>query len=243
MARTVEPPDAVQRVPQTRSGNGECRAGVGSCGRGGRVCGRDQPALERALTGDRTTPRRTPLDALALARERWLAGERLDMGRLADDLGISRATLYTWVGSKERLIGEVLWSFAEEGLAQARAAATGSGADYIIDVFERFDRLNAEFRPLRRFLEQDPELALRLLTSKHGPVQQRMIAAARALLAEQVQAGALTPALDIDTLAYLMVRVAESFIYSDVITGSEPDVDKAVEVVRVLLHAPPLHEQ
>jgi hypothetical protein len=39
-----------------------------------------------------------------------------------------------------------------------------------------------------------------------------------------------------------MVRVAESFIYSDVITGSEPDVDKAVEVVRVLLHAPPLHE-
>ena len=35
-----------------------------------------------------------------------------------------------------------------------------------------------------------------------------------------------------------MVRVAKSFIYSDVITGSEPDVDKAVEVVRVLLHAP-----
>jgi hypothetical protein len=67
-----------------------------------------------------------------------------------------------------------------------------------------------------------------------------MIAAARALLAEQVQAGALTPALDIDTLAYLMVRVAESFIYSDVITGSEPEVEKAVEVV--LLHAPPLHE-
>jgi hypothetical protein len=25
-----------------------------------------------------------------------------------------------------------------------------------------------------------------------------------------------------------------------VITGSEPDVDKAVEVVRVLLHAPPV---
>jgi hypothetical protein len=36
-----------------------------------------------------------------------------------------------------------------------------------------------------------------------------------------------------------MVHVAESFIYSDVITGSEPDVDKSVEIVRVLLHAQP----
>jgi hypothetical protein len=36
-----------------------------------------------------------------------------------------------------------------------------------------------------------------------------------------------------------MVRVAESFIYSDVITGSEPDVDKPAEVARVLLAAEP----
>jgi len=50
---------------------------------------------------------------------------------------------------------------------------------------------------------------------------------------------ALEPAFDVDTLSYLIIRVAESFIYSDVITGSEPDVDQAVEVVRVLLHAPP----
>src|ERR687898_255758 len=154
-------------------------------------------ALERALNGEGGAARRpTPLDALRLARRRWFAGERIDMGGLARELGISRATLYSWVGSKERLIGEVLWSFAEQGVQQAREAATGSGADYI--------------------------------------------AVARELLAEQVEAGALTPALDIDTLAYLMVRVAESFLYSDLITGSEPDVDRGVEVVRVLLHAPPL---
>ena len=162
------------------------------------------------------------------------------MGALARELGVSRATLYGWVGSKERLIGEVIWSFAEDGVRQARAEATGSGADYVLEVFERFDRLNASFPPLRRFIEQDPELALRVLTSKHGPVQARMIALCREVLAEQVEAGALRPALDLDTLSYLMIRVAESFLYSDVITGSEPDVDKAVEVVRVLLHAPPL---
>jgi AcrR family transcriptional regulator len=192
-------------------------------------------ALERALSAQPEPPRPAPLDALHLARRLWLAGERLDMGALARELGVSRATLYTWVGSKERLLGEVLWSFAEDGLAQATSAAIGRGADYVVGVFERFVRLNAEFKPLRRFLAQDPELALRLLTSKHGPVQARMIAAARELLAEQVQAGELTPALDVDTLAYLIIRIAESFIYSDAITGQEPDVESAVAAVRLLL--------
>jgi AcrR family transcriptional regulator len=193
--------------------------------------------LERALGSDGNTTRPTPLDALALARRRWLAGERLDMGALARDLGISRATLYSWVGSRERLIGEVLWSFADDGLRQAREAATGAGADYVVDVFRRFIYLNATFEPLRRFIERDPELALRVLTSKDSPVQGRMIAAAHDLLAQQVEAGALAPALDLDTLAYTLIRVAESFLYSDVITGSEPDVDKAVDVAGALLRA------
>jgi AcrR family transcriptional regulator len=192
-------------------------------------------ALERALRGDGARRRPTPLDALRLARRRWLGGERLDMGGLARDLGISRATLYSWVGSRERLIGEVLWSFAQEGLRQAQTAAAGSGADYVVDVFERFIHLNADFEPLRRFIAEDPELALRVLTSKDSPVQGRMIAAARELLIEHVDVGALKPGIEVETLAYTLIRVAESFLYSDVITGSDPDVDKAVGVVRVLL--------
>jgi AcrR family transcriptional regulator len=191
-------------------------------------------ALERARDGQ---PRPTPLDALRVARSKWLAGERLEMGALASELGVSRATLYSWVGSRERLIGEVIWSFAEEGLRQATGAARGEGAEYVIDVVERFAKLNASFEPLRRFIEQDPELALRILTSKKGPVQKRMIGAARDLMAEQVAAGKLTLPLDIDTLAYLLIRVNESFIYSDVIAGSDPDVDKAVAAVRLLLRA------
>src|SRR6266508_1429771 len=139
--------------------------------------------LERDLTAP---PRPTPLDALALARRTWLAGERLDMGGLARELGISRATLYSWVGSRERLLGEVIWSFAQEGLRQAREAAKGGGARYVLDVTQRFIHLNATFEPLRRFVAQDPQLALRVLASKDGPVQERMIAAARELVAEQV---------------------------------------------------------
>jgi AcrR family transcriptional regulator len=195
--------------------------------------------LERELRDDGASARPTPLDALSLARRHWFAGDRLDMGALAGELGVSRATLYSWVGSKERLIGEVIWSFAEAGLRQARDQARGSGADYVVDVFERFIHLNAGFEPLRRFITQDPELALRLLTSKDGPIQSRMTVVARELLDEQIEAGELSPPLEVETLAYLMIRVAESFLYSDLIADDEPDVEKAVDVVRVLLYAPP----
>jgi len=52
------------------------------------------------------------------------------MGALAEELGISRTTLYTWVGSKNRPLGEVLWSFAANGVEQAIARAKGTGADW-----------------------------------------------------------------------------------------------------------------
>jgi hypothetical protein len=37
----------------------------------------------------------------------------------------------------------------------------------------------------------------------------------------------------------LLIRISESYLYSDVITGSEPDVGKAADAIHALLHAPP----
>jgi AcrR family transcriptional regulator len=196
-------------------------------------------ALERALDGDGAKPRPTPLDTLRVARRIWLAEQRLDMGALAGELGTSRATLYNWVGSKDRLIGEVIWSFAEPTIERARAEATGSGAEYVADVSERFVGAVATFAPLRRFIEQDPEYALRVLTSKHSALQRRMISVNTQLLEEQVATGKLTLPLDLNTVAYLIVRIAESFLYTDVITGGEPAPAKAGQAIRVLLQAPP----
>lgn len=192
--------------------------------------------LERALDDGARAP--TPVDALRLARDAWLHGRRLDMGALAAELGTSRATLYRWVGTRERLLGEVVWSAAEPTLAEARRSARGTGAGYLAEVAEHYLRNALEFRPLRRFIEQDPELALRVLTSKHSPMQRRSVAAMRSLLEEQVQAGAYAAPLDLDTLAYVIVRIGESFLYSDVITGSEPDIDRAAEAIATLLRAP-----
>jgi hypothetical protein len=51
-------------------------------------------------------------DALRLARRKFLAAHRIDMTRLAAELGVNRVTLYRWVGSRDALMVEVLWSLA-----------------------------------------------------------------------------------------------------------------------------------
>jgi AcrR family transcriptional regulator len=195
-------------------------------------------SLERALADD-TPSAPTPLDALRLARDRWLRDGRLDMGGLAAELGVSRATLYRWVGTKELLLGEVLWSFAEGAIYEARAEARGSGPDYLVDAIARYMRAAIEFSALTRFIEADPEYALKVLASKHSPMQRRSIVAMRNQLAEQVEAGAIEPALPLDDLAYLIVRIVESYLFTDVITGGEPDIARAADAISLLLHAPP----
>jgi AcrR family transcriptional regulator len=195
--------------------------------------------LERALE-DPARAGVTPLDALRLAREHWLRNGRLDMGALARELGVSRATLYRWVGTKERLHGEVLWTFAEAAIAEARAAAKGTGARYLAESIERYMQAALGFTPLMRFIAQDPEYALKVLASKHSPMQRRSIATMREQLLEQVDRGKLRPALPPDDLAYLIVRIVESYLYSDIITGREPDVDGAVQAIHALLLAPPV---
>src|SRR5436309_4838940 len=122
-------------------------------------------SLERALDGNGTAAA-TPLDALRLARERWLETGRIDMGDLAAELGISRATLYRWVGTRERLLGEVLWTFAEANWREALDGATGSGPDYVAEAIEHYLRSAAGFEPLLRFMAEDPEYALKVIASK-----------------------------------------------------------------------------
>ena len=66
--------------------------------------------LQRDLAGATDRRRPTPLDAFRLARRKFLAAERIDMSALADELGVNRVTLYRWVGSREQLLVEVVWS-------------------------------------------------------------------------------------------------------------------------------------
>ena len=66
-------------------------------------------------------------DALRLARRKFLAAQRIDMTALASELGVNRVTLYRWVGSRDALMVEVLWSLAAPTLAGADAAVRARG--------------------------------------------------------------------------------------------------------------------
>ena len=161
------------------------------------------------------------------------------MRELASDLGMSRATLYRWVGDRERLLGEILWSLGEGGLAEARAHADAHaadrGVDWVVRFYSRFMEITADFEPIRRFVEAEPDTALRVLTSQHGVQQRRLIDALRAVLEERAAAGDIALRVDAADLAYVMVRIGESFIWREFISGEEPDLSKAADVVRILL--------
>lgn len=192
--------------------------------------------LEQDLAGNGHPHRTaTPLDAFRLARRTFLAKKRVDMSELAAELGVGRATLYRWVGSRDRLLGEILWSLTERGLEQCRADATGEGAEWVISIWSRFGELIVDNEPLLHWVRSEPETALRVMTTKHSPQQERIIEAYERILDEAIATKGLKPRLDTHTLAFVLIRVAESFLWTDLITGEAPDLTKGNEVARVLL--------
>lgn len=195
--------------------------------------------LARELAGEGAKAKATPLDAFQLARRKWLAGERIDIGALARELGVGRATMFRWVGSRELLLGEIIWSIQQPYIEKGRAGLKSRGAEYVAAMCERTMQATLTFPPLRRFIEADPELALRVLTSKSSTVQSRNVELVRGALEKQVELGYLKPPLPVDTLAYVIVRIGEAFVYADVISGREPAIDQASAAILVLLGGKP----
>lgn len=140
------------------------------------------------------------------------------------------------MGSRDRLLGEVLWFLTRHEIAQAlRETGSATGADRIVALVGAFMH-RAHGRPaLRRLLDSEPEIALRILTSKHGPVQRGVIGVVHRLLDQEAARGSLRLNIDPGTLAYVIVRIGETFLYGDVIAGHPVDIDQATEVVARLL--------
>ncbi|WP_277210370.1 hypothetical protein [Isoptericola croceus] len=65
--------------------------------------------------------------ALRAARRRFVASGGLAMDQLTEDLWVSRATLYRVVGSRDRLLGDVLWQLAARTLGRTREHVDGTG--------------------------------------------------------------------------------------------------------------------
>ena len=190
-----------------------------------------QPRRGRPATASRE-------NVLSAAREQFLAGDRVDLTIVARDLGLGRATIYRWFGSRERLVSEVIADESEVLIRGHRRAVRRRGVQGLLEVFDRINRSLASSMPLRRFVEQEGAAALRLLTSSTGAVQCRGVSLIAEMIQAEVTAGRYEPPADPETLAYAIVRLCEAFLYNDAAFGIRGDHERLHEVEAALLGVP-----
>ena len=195
------------------------------------------PALLAAREGGADLQTRaTPAAAFRAARRMFLRCQRVDMRALARELGVSRGTLYRWTGDRDQLLSDVLWSLSDNVFEQAKLATSEfQGRERLLAIFRHHLQTLTDARPLSHFLQQETHAALRILTARDGGVHSRTVQKLAALYGEEQQAGHFEPSVPVDTLAYAVVRVTEGFIYNDAVARMEPELERAIAIVSLLL--------
>jgi AcrR family transcriptional regulator len=177
-------------------------------------------------------------DVLRAALHRYLRGRRVDVQAIAAELGLGRTTIYRWFGSRDELLGEVLARAVDPVIDEARAGARGSGGRALLDTFDRLNRSLAESPALRKFVEEERDAALRVITSGSSFLQPHMVARIAGLIEEEVRAGRYDAPVEPATLGYAIVKLAEAFLFNDAAAGMRGDVDRLREVEGALLGVP-----
>ena len=160
------------------------------------------------------------------------------MQSLAAQLGVNRVTLYRWVGSREQLLVEVLWSMTERTIMKRWAEVYDEPGARVPEVMRRWIRDTIDTPGVRRLLHGESEFAMRLLTLRSGGFQPRLFALVRKLIADDIGSGRAASSLPLDELAYTVVRVCESYLYLPAITGEAVDPDMVARILAVLVAAP-----
>jgi AcrR family transcriptional regulator len=174
-------------------------------------------------------------DVLAAARLQYLSGERVDLTIVARELGLGRATIYRWFGSRDRVLGEVIAGELRTLIERERARVTRRGVEGLLEVFDAINRGLSQSTALRRYLEQERASAMRLLTGSAGVVQPDAVACITELIVAEAADGLYEPSADPATLAYAIVRLAEAFLYNDAAIGIRGDNARLHEVQAALL--------
>ncbi|MFL5910652.1 MAG: QsdR family transcriptional regulator [Gaiellaceae bacterium] len=178
-------------------------------------------------------------EVLEAAMQRFLRGRRIDVQAIAGELGLARATIYRWFGSREELIGEVLFNAADPLLQEARREARARGGSALLNTFDGFNRRLADAPALRGFVESERDAAVRIITSGAGTLQPRIVARIQEVIEEEIEAGGYRAPVEPSTLAYAIVKLAEAFLFNDAAAGMRGDVDRLREVEAALLGVSP----
>ena len=176
---------------------------------------------------------------IVAAAARWIQdGRRLDMQGLADELGMSRVTLFRRIGSREALLGKALWLLTQCTLETAAAqweAERPEGELHTPGTGRYINAIVSESTGLRRLLEDEPALAIRVLTDPHGQVQTGVVAFVEDLLRRDIAEFGLVTIIEPDALSYALIRLGESFLYADVLAARKPDVETVNRLQQALV--------
>jgi AcrR family transcriptional regulator len=165
----------------------------------------------------------------------------VDLTVLARQLGLGRATIYRWFGSRDRLLGEIIAGELEALVHLTRRSVRRRGVDGLLEVFDRINRSLAQSSALGRYLEREKAAAMRVLTCSTGSVQPRAVSCVSDLITAEVAAGRYRPPADPETLAYAIVRLAEAYLYNDAAIGIRGDHVRLREVEAPLLGGADVH--
>jgi len=178
-------------------------------------------------------------EVVELARQAFLAGDRVDIQSIAVRLRLSRASIYRWFGSRDAVLGAVLAGEFETLIERADARCPHTGAHRILSVLDQVNRWMAGNAPFRAFFDTEPLAGLRILTAADGPVQPRVAAAVEDLIRRTEETDSYRPPLERSLLSYSLVRLGEAFLYNDNVAGIRGDVDRLHLVQAALLDLPP----
>jgi AcrR family transcriptional regulator len=165
-------------------------------------------------------------DRIVSTAARWIyEGRRLDMQGLADELGVSRVTLFRRVGSREELVSQALWRLTERPEGELHTPGT----------IRHINAMVAGSTGLRRLLDDEPALTMRVLTDPRGRVQSGIVALNEELLRRDMEEFGLVTIIEPSALAYALVRLGESFLYADVLAARKPDVATANRLQQAII--------
>ncbi|WP_415676486.1 QsdR family transcriptional regulator [Tsukamurella hominis] len=176
------------------------------------------------------------VEVIHRAAQWFREGRRVDLGQLAKASGIGRATLYRWFEGREQVVGEAIWLGIAQAIARVEADEPVRDRAAFLRSFGRLAHEVRDYPPLAGFAADEPEFAMRVLQSGGSVVQARLIGwVAGWLAAIGVPPPDGSRGVSRADLAYAIVRLAESFLWSDMIIGTPPQPDKAAALVELLI--------
>lgn len=188
--------------------------------------------LQRQLAHPHERPE--PLDVLRLGKTMMLAGRRVDMQVLADELGVNRVTLYRWVGSREQLLTEVLWALTEATIERVWQEVGEQPGPRVPAALGQWIRLALDAPGVGHFLADENDLAMRLFSSGLAGLQARLLTLVQELIRRDIHEQRVETTLALDKLAFAVAQICQSGVYR-MISGATADPDAVRRAVSVLL--------